>query len=122
MELLDEGQLATMENLLAALRFRLLFDEFWHSSLKALSQQPIVVPNVPNAPSSVNYQTLLCQVCANLRDSNQPTPKIFSIRTMFEKYGDEIEGKDAAKAHTILTRRLCIDPKVNELIQSYNIF
>ena len=119
MELLDEGQLATMENLLAALRFRLLFNEFWQASLNALTQQPI---SDPNAPTSGDFETLLCQVCANLRDANQPSPKIYSIRTMFEKYGDEIDPNDGAKAHAIVTRRLCIDTKVNELIQSYNIF
>ena len=116
---------SNFENLLKTLRFRLLFAEFWEMSLKALTRPKIVMPNAeaPSSPKNANsedFESALCQLCAKLRDSNQPSPKIYSIKHWFTKIPEN--EKNGEKVHKFITKELSHDAKVIELINAYDKF
>jgi len=116
-------ELPNFENLLNGLRFRLLFSEFWEMSLKTLTRPKIVLPNADEnlaKNTTENFESALCQLCAKLRDSNQPSPKIFSIKNCFSKMPEMDENGE--KIHNYITKELSHDPKVIDLIKAYDKF
>ena len=113
-----------MINLLSVMRFRLLFSEFWGSSLKAFTRPAIVLPKtaeLETTKSEPDFETVLIQICGKLRDNQQPSPKIYSVESVFERKTD-ISGNTAEETHKIIMRELAHDLKVIDLINSIEVF
>ena len=109
------------------MRFRLLFSEFWGSSLKAFTRPAIVLPKtteLETTKSQPDFETVLIQICGKLRDNQQPSPKIYSVKSVFERKTD-LAGNTAMcpnEIHKIIMRELAHDLKVIDLINSIDVF
>ena len=113
-----------MINLMSVMRFRLLFSEFWENSRKTLTRPAIVLPKTSEnetTKSDPNYETILTQLCAKLRDSQQPSPKIYSVKSVFERK-TELSQSSPEDVHKIVMRELAHDLKVIDLINSIDVF
>ena len=113
-----------MINLLSVMRFRLLFSEFWGSSLKAFTRPAIVLPKtteLETTKSQPDFETVLIQICGKLRDNQQPSPKIYSVKSVFGRKTD-LAGNTAEEIHKIIMRELAHDLKVIDLINSIDVF
>ena len=113
-----------MSNLLNCLRFRLLFNEFWEMSFKALTRPTIVMPTGEDPEPGANYfdfEISLTQICSKLRDTDLPSPKIYSIRTHCPTMPKKFQ-KDGEKIHLYMMTALSHDTKVIELISAFDKF